>query len=276
MSSGLRPLSTGQVLDRSFQIYRKNFVLFAGISALPHVALLAVQLSMLALTFSNGSTALAIVLGIVGLIAFVVQIAASGVATAATTFGVSDIYLDRPTSIGACFRRVRGKVTRVIFTSIEYGLRVGLGMLLLLIPGFYFLGKWGLAIPVVVLEDSDRKKAFPRAVELSKDSVGRVLVVYFIAYVLILSVSMGLAFLLAAIAPTLAKAAGTVASQAVQFLLAAIVNTVVTPVMSIALTVLYYDQRVRKEAFDIQNLLAMVTATTGSSNETSAAVAGSN
>jgi hypothetical protein len=103
-----------------------------------------------------------------------------------------------------------------------------------------------------------------------------VLVVYFLAYILIVAVSAGFTFVLTLTAPALVRTAGTAAAQAVQYVLAAVVNTLVTPVMSIALTVLYYDQRVRKEAFDIQNLLAMVTAATASSNEIAAAAGTSN
>ena len=44
MSASLRPLTTGQLLDRTFQTYRQNFLLFAGISALPHAFLLVMQL----------------------------------------------------------------------------------------------------------------------------------------------------------------------------------------------------------------------------------------
>ena len=47
MSASLRPLTTGQLLDRTFHIYRQNFILFAGISALPHAFLLVLQLSTL-------------------------------------------------------------------------------------------------------------------------------------------------------------------------------------------------------------------------------------
>ena len=32
MDTSLRPMSTSQVLDRTFFLYRKNFVLFAGIA----------------------------------------------------------------------------------------------------------------------------------------------------------------------------------------------------------------------------------------------------
>ena len=43
MSGDLRPLSLGELLDRCFFLYRKNFLLFAGIVALPHLVLLAFQ-----------------------------------------------------------------------------------------------------------------------------------------------------------------------------------------------------------------------------------------
>src|SRR5438045_2668746 len=43
MDSTLQPMSTGQVLDRTFHLYRNNFLLFAGISALPPAVILLRQ-----------------------------------------------------------------------------------------------------------------------------------------------------------------------------------------------------------------------------------------
>jgi hypothetical protein len=234
-------------------------LLFAGISALPQGALLVLQLTLLGL-LSAGSNpvAVAAIMAAVGIGFIVVSIVVSAIATGATTFAVSDLYLEKPTSIGSCFSRMRGKIGRVAITSIEFGLRVGLGMILLIVPGIYFAGKWGLALPAVVLEPIERKKAFPRAATLSEGSIGRVLVVYFLTWILIFGISMGLSFVLVAIAPALSRAAGSTASQAVQYVLSAIVNVAVTPVMHIALTVLYYDQRVRKEGFDIENMMKML------------------
>jgi len=40
----LRPLTIGELLDRTFFYYRRHFVLFVGIAALPSVILLAFQL----------------------------------------------------------------------------------------------------------------------------------------------------------------------------------------------------------------------------------------
>src|SRR5271168_4985940 len=49
----LRPLSVGELLDRTFSLYRQNFLLFFGISAIPHLLVLAVQLTQLAVTKSR-------------------------------------------------------------------------------------------------------------------------------------------------------------------------------------------------------------------------------
>jgi hypothetical protein len=193
-----------------------------------------------------------------GIAVLLISIVVSAIATAATTFGVSDVYLEKPTSISGCFSRVKGKVGRVVYTSFEFGLRVGLGFILLIIPGVYWAGKYGLAVPAVVLEDIKARDSFPRSSDLTKGAVSRIVAIYFLTWILIVSIGMAVGLALGAVAPGLAKAAGTITAAAVQNLISAIVNTVVTPIMSIALTLAYYDQRVRKEAFDIENMMALL------------------
>src|SRR5258708_39646612 len=45
----LRPLSIGEILDRTFSLYRRNFLLFIGISALPQLLVLALRLVQVAI-----------------------------------------------------------------------------------------------------------------------------------------------------------------------------------------------------------------------------------
>ena len=260
MPAALRPLTTGQLLDRTFSTYRSNFVLFMGISALPNICLLVMQLALLAVTRANSGNLQAAVISTAffGLGVLIVNLIVSAISTAATTFGVSDIYLEKPTSIGACFARVKGKIGRVIYVSLELGIRVFIGFILLIIPGFYWLGKYGVAVPAVVLEDIKAKKAFPRSADLTKDAVGRIITIYFLTWVLIVAISLALETAIAAVVPSLAKSAGTVTAQAFNFFVSSVVNTLITPVMAIAITLAYYDQRVRKEAFDIENLMSLL------------------
>ena len=102
MARTLRRLSLGKILDETFEIYRRNFVLFVSISAIPNLALLVLQLGFAG--FATGGTntsGVAVVLA--GLVTIVAFLFASSIVTAATTFGVSDVYLEIPTSMAACF-----------------------------------------------------------------------------------------------------------------------------------------------------------------------------
>ncbi|MGB0063314.1 MAG: hypothetical protein WBP85_02620, partial [Terracidiphilus sp.] len=45
MQAALRPMNLGEILDRTFEIYRKRFLLFIGIAALPAAAMLALHLA---------------------------------------------------------------------------------------------------------------------------------------------------------------------------------------------------------------------------------------
>ena len=260
MPASLRPLTTGQLLDRTFQTYRQNFTLFAGISAFPALCVLFFQVVFLMVSKNGAGDPIktAAIAGVMTIIFLVVNLVASAISTAATTFGVSDINLDKPTSISACFSRVKGKIGRVIYASLELGVRIGLGFLLLIVPGVYWAGKYGLAVPAVVLEDIKAKKAFPRSAELTKDSIGRIIAIYFLTFILTLVVSAGMGAAIGALVPALAKSAGTITAQAFNLVVSAIITTLVTPVMAIALTLAYYDQRVRKEAFDIENLMSLL------------------
>ena len=40
----LRPLSLGEILDRTFSLYRRHFLLFVGITAIPHLLILVLNL----------------------------------------------------------------------------------------------------------------------------------------------------------------------------------------------------------------------------------------
>jgi hypothetical protein len=51
MATALRPLATGELLDRTFSLYRSHFALFLGIFALPNLCVLAFQ--CLALAFQS-------------------------------------------------------------------------------------------------------------------------------------------------------------------------------------------------------------------------------
>src|SRR5260370_2748745 len=135
----LRPLSVGEVLDRMFSLSRGNFLLFGGISALPQLLVLALQLVQVILTptkvgvarpateeFQAASPFLTItgvagiiVLALVGIIVyFIAYLFAQG----ATVYAVSELYLGRPTTIGQSLSRVRAQLRSLFCVILLNGL----------------------------------------------------------------------------------------------------------------------------------------------------------
>jgi len=259
MPRTLVPLSLGKLLDQTFNIYRQNFLLFAGISAVPNLALLLLKFLFAGLIV-NDTKQIGAAAVFAGLGTIFATIVVSSVVTAATTFGVSDIYLDIPTSMAACFSRVAGKAHRVFFVSFMVGLIVGLGTLLLIVPGIYAAGVYGIAVPAVVLENITASQAVSRSSSLTKGSVGRVIVVYFLTAIFTIGMIVVLGMVLEFLGSTAFHRAGIFSGEMFQELMATLGGILFGPITAIALTLVYYDQRVRKEAFDIEHMMSMMAA----------------
>lgn len=264
----LRPLSLGKLLDETFDIYRRNFVLFTGISAVPNIAFFLVMLPWMGWNLRDLES-----MGIAGLFVFVgmifVSMLSGAIATAATTLGVSDIYLDRPTSMVACFSRIGAKALRVFYVSFVVGLIVGFGMLLCFLPGIYWSGVYGIAIPAVVLENITGNESLKRSSYLTSGSVGRVIFVYFLTTIFRIGLEYAFKAGMTAFGLTAFQDTGFT-GQTLRLILSTVGSILFGPVTAIALTLVYYDQRVRKEAFDIEHMISMMGGPEKMAQETSA------
>ena len=119
----LRPLSLGEILDRSFSLYRRNFLLFLGFTALPNLLILALNLvqtlnaplgrprpQVPVEQFQTTGTGL-LAFGFGGLlVGAVVYVMAYLFAQGGTVFAISELYLGRSTTIGATLKRMRGQL----------------------------------------------------------------------------------------------------------------------------------------------------------------------
>lgn len=127
--------------------------------------------------------------------------------------------------------------------------------ILALIPtiayGIVMMLRYALAVPASVVEDQTAFMAIRRSIELSKGARGRIFVLGLLVFVIELGL-IGLSqvfFLVAAF-----KQHGQVgpAVQALSQVVAFFTNTLLGPIYATGLTLFYYDQRVRKEGFDIE------------------------
>src|SRR5207253_1709481 len=122
----LRPLSLGELLDRTFSYYRSHFWVFVGIMAIPQVFLVGVELLRQVLTGparvadmnSPRSGDLLLTLGvgvIVGVLIVAVAYAfAYAAALGATTFALSRLHLGQSATIRGAYQSMRGHVWRLL------------------------------------------------------------------------------------------------------------------------------------------------------------------
>ena len=123
MATPLRPLSLGEILDRTFTLYRKHFVLFVGIAAVMHLVLLVMKLVPLVLT-GAAARSTGLLPGVVlfnlawALVTLVVWLIAYAMAQGATVHAVSAVYLEEPIGVKEAYARVRDKVGRIILVMV--------------------------------------------------------------------------------------------------------------------------------------------------------------
>jgi hypothetical protein len=276
----IRPMNFGEVLDGSLVLYRRHFGLFLKLAVITLAApvLLLVYFSsrllgsFLTQTPNLGALWLFLPVGILYYLA-------SLVLTAGTVRIISDSYLGRAPQLrdalalglsklwglvgvglgkGAILflaTLAAGAVTAVTAVMTKGAGALAVLLLVALIAAsvwfvIFVLCGYGVTTPVVVLEELGSSfDAFGRSWDLTRGFRGKVLGLGVVAFLLFNAlpswVLQGLSALARATVPGLAIGLGA---------LAAIVPVVLTPAIAAVITLMYYDLRVRREAFDLQVL----------------------
>lgn len=293
----LRPLSLGELLDRAFSVYRRNFWVFVGIAAFPACLLVPAQ------SYFLGSHGLTIpwvksaphphVAGwTYGLL--VVEWIIYTATQAAMTYAAADIYLGRAATIRGSYGRIRGHFLQVLGLSLNVGFRV-FGLMVLLVIGtiwgttdvlatiprpgplsaivtgllgagivifgfglsLAFAMRYAVSLPALLIEKIKGNESINRSILLSDGRRGQI----FLAVVLGLFViySAGILFRGPFIAATaMARAPGHLSFPlaTAMSISSAIGQVIAYPMLIIILVIFYYDLRIRKEAFDLQQMMA--------------------
>jgi hypothetical protein len=302
METTLRPLTLGEILDRTAQLYRTHFLLFAGISSVYAGVLLVLSLLQIAAQeifralHMNQQVIWATVLGI--LILWLAIFVFGGLAVAANSRAVGWVHLGEPATIRAAYSSILSRVGRYLWlmtityfmvwlpcavlyaayavlifffvrpkglltqpamqrdphAMLVFGLATLAFVLLLLVALAYAVAmglRYSLAVPACVVETLGARAAIRRSIELSKGSRGRILLLGLLAFVIqlgLIIITQGFFLLLGF------KNHGVlpVGLRALQQIIAFFTNAFVGPIYATGLTLFYYDQRIRKEGYDIE------------------------
>ena len=280
----LRPLGVGDVLDRTFNVYRARPLLFVGLSALWYLVLVIVFIVLGLAAFAGVIATFArqanqqtfdpttLAGAAAGFIAFVIvavliAILLFSAQSASLVRAAAQRYLGKEATIGEAFNVGLRASPRVFLAGVLVFVMLVLFWALLFliaaisqqvivfviagcvaIVGTVYLGASWLVVPiVVVVEGMGPIAALSRAWGLSQGNRWRIIGIQLLLGLLniVLSALIGGLF-----------AFGQSQQPGVGTLLQSLVNLASTviwaPVEWIAFTVLYYDLRVRKEAFDLQ------------------------
>lgn len=293
----LRPMTIGEILDRTFSLYKSNFWLFVGIGTIPYLVLLIIGL-LVGLAGAGVAGMAGGVKPVAGTPAFsaamfggmfagvlVVIIAyffLIGACQAATVFAVSDLYMGQATTVRNAYRRVGVKIFRIallfFLLMVMFGAGIFffmivlvilrnpvimiLGFVLLIIPTVYFFCRVAVSVPAAMLEDASAVRSIERSFFLTKGFAGQVFLIFLlvvvITYVAIFVFQMP--FIVLSFASMAAQKQPSITLVIFQQLANFVSQILVGPIGTIAFSLMYYNLRVRKEAFDIQHLMASMDA----------------
>jgi hypothetical protein len=282
----LRPMNLAALLDTAFALYRRHFALLAGISVILGIPEAILNALISALTFSRAVTQsspgsihfTSLTSGAPG-ITGLVSAAFGIIITGAIAFAVSRIYLSEPVTVESAYRGVgRSGFLRLIGAVLLGAL---IGILVFLIPavllitgvvagfalldgvavilffaailaGIYLFVMWQFVPQAIVVEGHGIVDAFRRSWHLVEGTWWRVFAIY-----LVLTIMVGiLGSIVGGIAGgILAVSGGDRGAIFLAQVIAQFVTVLITPFQLCAMTLLFFDLRIRKEGFDLEQMV---------------------
>jgi hypothetical protein len=270
-----------ELLDELFRLYRRQFSLIVGVALL--VALPGLVWTLITGTYRLNSASYAnlftttpgaqpvfnstqfanlagpISLGALGSLILL------PFSVGAVYRAVTDVALGRPATIGSVLREtlarywpLLGLIGLAVAFFIVWIIAEIIGVLLLVLPGIavfcaavYLAVRWSLTVAAMMAEDIGPIRGLGRSWNLVKGSWWRTLGILLIVGILQTIISYALVILFGLIAAIVS--AGDFRAALVQ-IGGTLLSALVSPITTIAVVLLYFDLRVRKEGLDLDQL----------------------
>lgn len=299
MNSALRPMSTSEVLDRTFYLYRTHFATLAGIGVLLPALYLILELTFLRFGYVAGSAnstpssndvALTMLYFACAVLTFVFGYS---LVSGATFHAVSRLHLGQQTTIAESYakvflrfptvfrlvvtvfiRAIMGPLAAAVLALIVFamGFRMILGsigrtaalasalvtvlgtFLLALVWTLYICIKYSMSVAACLAEKLGAKDALKRSRFLTQQARLRIFLIFLLMGII------GLALNYALTAPSqvysfMHGGKVTIPWAIWEYLGGFAASVLAGPISTIAIILVYYDQRIRKEAFDLQFMM---------------------
>ena len=258
----LRPLEIGDLLDETFRMYRRHFLLFGGISvilSIPTAALVGLALGSFysALQQSQGQisdfsfvTPLLSSLA-VGLVVYLVLLPFT---MGAVMYAACESALGRPVTAGGVFRGVLRRYFPLLGYWVLFYVSLYVALLLCIAPVIlwtWIFVLWVVVTPAMFVENISLGAAMGRSRRLVEGRWWRTFLIlflmlilwYVVQFALSAFLQLGQLLLQLVVSPFISSAIATASGQ--------VVGALVDPLLQIAIVLVYFDLRVRKEGLDL-------------------------
>jgi hypothetical protein len=270
-----------ELLDELFRLYRRHFSLIVGVAlvvALPGLVwtLVTGAYRLNSASYANlftttpgtapvfNSAQFANLVGPI-LLGFLGSVILLPFSVGAVYRAVTDVALGRPATIGSVLREtlarywpLLGLIGLAVAFFIVWVIAEIIGFLLLVLPGLavfcaviYLVVRWSLTVAAMMAEDIGPIRGLGRSWNLVTGSWWRTLGILLIVGILQAIISYGMVILLGLIAAIFAT--GDFQAALVQ-IGGTLLSALVSPITTIAVVLLYFDLRVRKEGLDLDQL----------------------
>jgi hypothetical protein len=284
MTTPVRLMDLGGILDRAIQILRARFSLFVGLAMLPGFAQLAEQVATVHPASNTDPSAahIALVIASYGaaFVFWVANLVLPAIATAAICLAASRINFDETITIRSALGTFKSKGGRLVWLEFLQGLYAGWPLLITVfvsaaaasfspgpflqvpvwilgaIPCIALYSRYALAFPASAIEDLSAQSSIERSVRLSEGGRWRVCWGFLLPGGLAVGFTFGSTWLIEGLkAESSFLTRNPIAVAGLEGTVSMLLSLVFIPLSAIILTVLYYDQRIRHEGYDVERLM---------------------
>ncbi len=224
--------TVGSAIGTAFATVFGNFVPFVGLALL-------IGLPGLLLTLA----------GVPDILKTIVDLVMGQVVTITLIYGTVQSLRGNKVGMMDALSQGIGRLPAAIGVAILAGLGIGLGIVLLIVPGLFLMTMWSVAIPAAVIEKTGVGASFSRSANLTEGRRWRVFGSIVVSWIVTVGITMAIAF-------ALVGAAGA-GSLSFVFVVMWVVGAVLQAYMSSLSGVLYYFLRRDKEGADIESIASV-------------------
>lgn len=252
-SLDFRPRSVAEIVDAAVQLYKRDaltYILIAAVAFAPSSIL-----QIIAFGGMDAASPPTAALPTAMLVSMIVGLIGYSLMSAVLVHLSSAAYLGEPADAASSLRAVAPRVVTLLVNSLLKWACIMFGLVFFLVPGLYLFARWFGTTPSIVLERRGVVDAFSRSSALSKKRKRHIFNTLALVYLLFYTGVIAVSFL--------SGMFGLVGSVVITQVITSIVSVIAYPVIGITEMLLYYDARIRGEAFDVELLARGLTAPVG-------------